>query len=90
MLTEVLEGTSRHTSCRMSIFSEIEMSCAQQDKHSYKTDFNAIQEDDEEYDIEENDDSGCEIILSSCENLSDLKSEVSRSKSNINICGHSI
>ena len=85
MLTEVLEGTSRRNSCRMSIFSEIEMSCAQQDKHSYKTDYNAIQEDDEEYDIEENDDSGYEIILSSCENLSDLKREVSKSRNNINM-----
>ena len=61
---------------QMSLFSELEMSCSDQEKSCQITHFDIIEEVDEDCDIEEMDDSGCEMQCETDKEVEDLKKEV--------------
>ena len=81
LLLERFETVSRSRSsspnCQMSLFSELEMSCSDQEKSFRATTFDVIEETDEEFDIEERDDSDYEMICGVDKDLENFKKEVS-------------
>ena len=74
---ETLSGSSSSSfACQMTLFSELEMSCSDQERSCQITHFDIIEEVDENCDIEEMDDSGCEMLCETDKEVEDLKKEV--------------
>ena len=74
---ETLSGSSSSSfACQMTLFSELEMSCSDQERSCQITHFDIIEEVDEDCDIEEMDDSGCEMLCETDKEVEDLKKEV--------------
>ena len=72
--------------CQMSLFSELEMSCSDQEKSLRATALDVIDETDEEFDIEERDDSDYEMICGVDKDLENFKKEVSHNDKQIMSC----
>ena len=68
---------SESPSSRLSLLSEIEMSCSDQEKSFYQNHVDVIEETDEEFDLEEMESSDCEMLCDVDADMKELRKEVS-------------